>query len=328
MNVAVRKRRGRPAISTIILSACALSLSALIGASYVRGRASPRFELRTKKSDLLFWGGLASFALSSTWPLENFGREYFAVHQMEFLVLRILAPIMIALSSPYGILMRGIPSRARLMVVRPISSQPLVRNGRRFIRTPAVTLSLYLASLFVWAVPEFQDAALANSAVALLLHFSLFGSGLLFWSRVFDGRAGPRSIAYGVRLMMLWLAILGQIAIGAATALKSTIWYPAYGQILSGETVGGILLWIPASILTLFGLLRVIDCWGRHETRLDLKRKAWSASNSAILLYPQTGQALRTMAAPKNKRVALGLVGFVLFVFFATLAQGIGYRLS
>jgi hypothetical protein len=61
---------------------------------------------------------------------------------------------------------------------------------------------------------------------------------------------------------------------------------------------------------------------------LDLKRKAWSPSNSAILLYPQTAQALRTIAAPKNKRVALGLIAFALFVFLSTLGQGIAYHLS
>jgi putative membrane protein len=283
---------------------------------------------RSARSDFLFWAGLALFAASSTWPLESFGHEYFAVHQIEFVALRIVAPILIALSHPGTVLLRGVPLSLRHAVLSPTPSRQIIRGGRETAGKPAITLTLYLASLFLWAVPEFQEAALTSGGVALLLHFSLFGSGLLFWSRIFDSRTGPRAISHGVRLMMLWLAILGQIAVGAPTALKSTIWYPAYRGSLSGEMVGGFLLWIPASILTLLALLAVIHSWGRHETQLDLKRKAWSPSNSAILLYPQTAQALRTIAAPKNKRVALGLIAFALFVFLSTLGQGIAYHLS
>lgn len=278
---------------------------------------------RSAKSDFLFWAGLVAFAASSTWPLEQWGREYFAVHQVEFLALRIVSPMLIALSCPGMVLLRGIPGRLREML-----GPGLPLAVRRILQRPAPVLLFYLASLFLWAIPGFQDAALTNVGVALLLHFSLFASGLLFWSRIVDARTGPRAIGHGVRLMMLWLAMLGQISVGAATALKSAIWYPAYGDRLADEAVGGILLWIPASILTLLALLFVIHSWGRHETRLDLRRRAWSPSNSAILLYPETAQALRAMAAPKNRRLALGLIAFVLFVFLATLAQGIGYRLS
>lgn len=320
-----RRRRGGPAMSIIILTLATLSLSGMLGAFYMRGRSSRRIAGRLAKSDFLFWAGLASFAASSTWPLERLGREYFAVHQVEFLALRIVAPILIALSCPGMILLRGIPGRL-MEKLRP--GLPLLRHTHRMIQRPASVLLLYLASLFLWAIPAFQDAALTNAAVALLLHFSLFASGLLFWTRIIDVRTGPRAIGHGVRLMMLWLAILGQIAVGAATALKSTVWYPAYGDGLPDEVVGGVLLWIPASIVTLFAILFVIHSWGRHETRLDLRRRTWSPSNSAILLYPETAQALRAIAAPKNRRLALGLIAFVLFVFLATLAQGIGYRLS
>jgi putative membrane protein len=315
-------------MSIIILTLATLSLSGMLGAFYMRGRSSRRMARRSAKSDFLFWVGLASFAASSTWPLERLGREYFAVHQVEFLALRIVAPMLIALSRPGMVLVRGSPGRLRDRVIRPAVSLPLLRHARRVIQRPASVLLLYLASLFLWAIPAFQDAALTNAAVALLLHFSLFASGLLFWSRIVDARTGPRAISHGVRLMMLWLAILGQIAVGAATALKSTVWYPAYGDGLSDEVLGGVLLWIPASIVTLLAILLVIHSWGRHETRLDLRRRTWSPSNSAILLYPETAQSLRAIAAPRNRRVALGLIAFVLFVFLATLAQGIGYRLS
>ena len=48
---------------------------------------------------------------------------------------------------------------------------------------------------------------------------------------------------------------------------------------------------------------------------MDARRRRWSPSNSAILLYPETARALREMTRDKNRRLAVGLMGFVLLVF-------------
>lgn len=134
-------------------------------------------------------------------------------------------------------------------------------------------------------------------------------------------------------MMMLWFAILAQILIGSSTSLKTSIWYPAYGTSswlggrLNDEAIGGIFLWIPSSLLTLLGMLVVIHLWGRHETFLDLKRTSWSPSNSAILLYPQSPRSLRQMAAPKNRRVALSMLAFSLFIFSAVFVVAFAHRL-
>jgi putative membrane protein len=188
-------------------------------------------------------------------------------------------------------------------------------------------LLIYLATLILWAIPDLQDHALRNAVVALLLHASLFLSGLLFWSRIFDRGAGPRAVSHGSRLMMLWFAILAQILVGSATSMKTRIWYPAYRAGLADEAIGGILLWIPSSLLTLLGLIFVIHLWGRHETRLDLRRTTWSPSNSVILLYPESARSLRAMAAPKNKQMALSMLAFAAFIFAAAITTAFAYRL-
>lgn len=305
-----------------------LTISLLLGALFARGRAARRGQQRRAWRDLAFVAGVGLFACSSAWPLEAIAHDRFSVHEVEFLALRIAAPMLIALSHPLTTLFRGMLRRAG---GAPLLRRPwgrLVRRGARLLGRAPLALLAYLATLFLWAVPELQDRALASTPIALFLHLSLFVTGLLFWSRIFDTRSGPRAVPHGTRLMMLWLAILAQILIGSATSLKSAIWYPAYGGGMADEAVGGILLWIPSSLLTLIGLLFVVHLWGRHETRLDLRRTSWSPSNSAILLYPQTARALRTLAAAKNRRLALSMLAFVLFIFSAALIVAVAYRFS
>lgn len=300
----------------------------IAAALYLRGHRCSRSPWR----DASFAIGIVLLIASSVWPVESLARAYFAVHELDFLSLRIVAPMLIALSHPAGTLLRGVPRRWRTIVIARPLSNTVVRTSWRVARTPPVALLAYLAALYIWAIPILQDAALRHVAVALSLHVSLFVTGLLFWSRIFDRRPEPHGMRHSVRLLMLWLAILSQIVIGSATTLKRTLWYPGYGfeghHALADEMVGGILLWIPSSFLTLLGLLLVVDMWGRHETRMDLRRTQWSPSNSAILLYPQTAHALREMAAPKNRRTAVAMGAFALFILTAAFVVATVYRYS
>ncbi|HEX7692984.1 MAG TPA: hypothetical protein VF409_00735, partial [Sphingomonas sp.] len=66
-----------------------------------------------------------------------------------------------------------------------------------------------------------------------------------------------------------------------------------------------------------------IDRWGRHETRMDEKRRRWTPSNSAILLYPETAAALRAMVRTKNRRLAIGMIGFVALIFCAAFGSAV-----
>lgn len=283
--------------------------------------------------DYAFAAGLIIALASSTWPLEHLARHHFDLHQAMFLGLRIAGPMLIALSHPAGTLLRGTPRGLRGGLIAPALRNRTVREGWRLVRMPATALGLYLGTLFAWSVPAWQDAALLMPAIALLLHLSMFLAGMVFWTRIFDRRPAPHGLRHGVRLMMLWLAILGQILVGSATTLKSVPWYPGYAAVpvpmldlMRDEMVGGFLLWIPSSLVTLLGLIAVVDMWGRHETRMDARRTAWSPSNSAILLYPTSSEGLRTMAQPKNRVLALSMALFALFILSATLLVGLGYR--
>jgi putative membrane protein len=276
--------------------------------------------------------GLSLFLLSVEWPFEAWAHRLFYVHQIGFVIARILAPMLLAASRPIGLLVAGLPRREGQGHLRKLLGDPTGRTIWRTIRHPVSLVIIYIGALYFWEIPGAQAAALAHSAIGYFMHFSLLFAGLLFWGRVLDRRAAPFGLGHGVRLMMIWLAILAQLPLGAYITLKSSVLYSAYdigprlGMVapLIDQQRGGFFIWIPSALLTLLGLLVVIDKWGRHETLMDLKRTRWSSSNSAILLYPQTGLALRQMAEVKNRRLAIGMATFVVLIFAAVMGTVTG----
>jgi putative membrane protein len=163
------------------------------------------------------------------------------------------------------------------------------------------------------------------------MHVTLLAAGLLFWWRVFDMRPPPMGLSYGTRLMMLWIATLAQIGLGAYITLKSEVLYAAYdatGRLfeikpLADELIGGFIIWVPSSMMCLLAAILVIHLWGVEETRADEQRLAWPASHSAALRYPTTGAELVAQARPKNRMLAIGVVAFAISIFGLAIFVGV-----
>lgn len=276
--------------------------------------------------------GLALFFISLQWPFAKWSHELFSVHQVGILIARILTPALIALAQPAGLFIVGLPRSVRNKLLKPGVSASSVRLVWRLVAHPAVALCIYVGALYFWETPAMQEAAVTQAGLGLIMHLTLLLAGLLFWTRIFERRPTPHGPSHAVRLMMLLLAILTQIALGAFITIKTTIFYNAYVAAeqaalvnpIADESRGGFFIWVVSSFLSLIGIIAVADMWGRHETRMDAKRTRWSSSNSAILLYPRTGKALREMARIKNRGLAIGLAAFALLMFTAICGIVVG----
>lgn len=305
----------------------------LVGTMYASGARRRAVVERpvAMQRHILFGAGLILFLLSIEWPFADWAHELFSVHQIGIMVARIVAPILIVAARPAGLLIAGLPPATRRRLLKPGLSAPSVRTGWRLVSHPLTATALYVFTLYFWEFPAIQDEAVTASAIGLIMHFTLLATGLLFWSRVFERRPAPHAPGHGWRLMMIWIAMLGQILIGAYLTAKESIYYPFYTPTrhllgmpgMVDEVTGGFLIWVPCSFLSLLALIVVIDQFGRHETRMDEKRKRWTPSNSAILLYPTTAAALRAMTRVKNNRMRIGLIAFALAVFYIVIGSAI-----
>ena len=307
--------------------------SLLIGSLYASGlaRRSRIAEPSSWWRHAAFVAGLAAIFVALQSPVDPIAEWLFLMHQIQHLLLRTVGPMLIALAWPQGVLVAGLPSPLRRAWLAPIAGRGIVRAIFSAVGHPVVATTIFIGSLYFWQIPRYHNLGLVNEAVHYGMHLSMLLAGLLFFWRVFDRRPAPQGLRYGVRLMMLWLVILANIVIGAYTTIKSAVLYHAYGiqgrlfgyTPLADEQLGGIIIWIPGSMMCVVAVLIVIHTWGRHETRVEDKRASWIQSGRESFPQSNTASAFMEQQRPKNKALALGFGIFVVAVFAAAIFLGV-----
>lgn len=305
----------------------------LVAALYSRGL----WRLRHKTGGMRIWrhvsffAGLIAVFLALQSPIDPIAERNFLVHQIQHLLIRMVAPMLIFLSAPQGMLVAGMPDVVQRRVLGPVISNNIIRSAVDVLVQPATATFFFIGVLYFWQVPEIHNVALLNDYVHYLMHISLFAAGMLFFWRIFDLRPAPMGTRYGVRLMMLWVMILSNIILGSYLAFKTLVFYPAYDELgrlwytaLTDEQLGSITIWIPNSMMGLISLLIVVHMWGRQETRDDDRRVAKLAHHGYGWNAPPMRSAdLIAQAAPRNRVMAFGFAAFVLCVFAAVIMIGV-----
>jgi putative membrane protein len=275
----------------------------------------------------LFGVGFVFIALQS--PIDPMADRLFWMHQVQHMLLRIVGPMLIALSEPANFLIAGLPRSLRRAILAPMLSSRATMGFFRQLGRPSIATLLFVISLYFWEIPSIHDAAILNDGIHYIMHVTMLAAGLLFFVRIFDARPAPKGISYGIRLMMLWISVLTNLLLGALTALKPVAIYSAYdiaGRLfdtpaVSDEQVGGVLIWIPSNMMCLLAILLTVHAMGVDEERRDTRHRQLlrSGSNSAAQEWPITGAELITRSRAKNRQMAFGFIGFSATIFATTI---------
>ena len=253
--------------------------SLLVAALYVAGlrRLHARAAGPSAWRALGFLGGVGLLFLALQSPLDALSEHSFFFHQIQHLLVHSVAPMLIMLAAPQGALVAGSPAALRRFVIAPAMTNHVLRAAFRFLSRPAAASLLFIGTLFAWQYPAYHDIAVLDDGVHYAMHVSMLFAGLVFFWSVFDSRPAPLGAGYGVRLAMLTVAILSSILLGAITTFKPAPLYTAYDTLgrlwdlgaLTDERLGGMIIWIPGSMMCAVAALVVIRFWGGHEHRLD-----------------------------------------------------------
>ncbi|MDZ7748619.1 MAG: cytochrome c oxidase assembly protein [Halofilum sp. (in: g-proteobacteria)] len=292
----------------------------VVGLWYGRG-AGVRRGRRSAHEPLLVAAGLVTVAVALLSPVDPLGERSYTMHQVQHLLLRSVAPLLLFVASPAATFVAGAPRALRRLGGGLGGPGPLrvVLHG---ILHPVTVTALFIAAAWTWQWPPYFTAALRDEVVHDWMHFTMLGSGLLFWWRVFDDR--PSAPGYGQRVVMLWAATVANIVLGAILTLKGGVIYPVYAELgrywLSGvtdEVLGGLVVWIPGSQMALIGLLLVIHRWGRRESRRASTHPEGTRGRTGA--RGATGETAATPAvgaAIRRQALGLGLLSVTVVLIF------------
>jgi putative membrane protein len=217
---------------------------------------------------VLAWIAIA-VALSP--PIDELSDTWLAAHMVQHELLMVVAAPLAVLGAPIVALLWATPAHIRLPVLSALR-RPAVVTIWSALTAPACVFVLHAAALWGWHLPALYDYALAHEAVHVLEHACFFGTALLFWWGLAHGRYGW--MGYGAAVVYVFATVVHAGVLGALLTLSPRVWYAPYliahpsGLTpLEDQQIAGLVMWVPAGLITAAGGLAFFAAWVRESDR-------------------------------------------------------------
>lgn len=201
----------------------------------------------------------------------------FFTHRAQHLVLHHAAPFLIALAAPLPVLADGLPTRIRHFPGGSLATR-LLRPAYRTLQHPLIAPMLFVGLIYFWLIPEIHFDAMLSSGLYQVMNWSMVLDGLLFWWLILDRRSPQQGgLGYGKRIALLVAVIPPQILLGAYIAFSQEVMFDVYevcGRAwplapLDDQRLGGLLTWVPATMMSAIGVLVILSFLNRDAHKKD-----------------------------------------------------------
>jgi len=261
---------------------------------------------------MAFPAGLAAVFVALQSPVDAVASHLYRMHQIQHGLLRMIGPLLMLAAVPHATISAGVPRRMRKGLVSWAAGSNVLRATGRLLTRPVTATALFILVAWFWQIPPMHNASVLNEALHYVMHVTMLVGGILFFWVLLDPRDAPKGAPHGRRAVMLAVAFLAQIVLGALMTMKPMVLYPAYDILgrmpgiapLTDEIAGGFIQWAPSCMMFLPALFLVVYHWNGLEER---RWARMSRSNSAALAMPQTAEEMWMAVRAKNARLGLSL---------------------
>jgi putative membrane protein len=240
---------------------------------YLRGLAlTPTAAQPSLARRIAFFAGLVAIYAVLETRFEYLAEHQFFFNRIQHVTMHHLGPFLLALSWPGETLARGAPGW-----LTRLTHHRVVRGTLCVVQQPVIAGTLFVGLIFFWLIPPIHFRAMIDPRLFTLMNWSMVVDGLLFWFLVLDPRPSPPArVSFGVRVALAGLVMFPQIAGGAIIALARSDIYPYYdlcGRIfpdlgpLYDQTIGGVIIWIPPSMMSVLAVVLVLNLLRKSEER-------------------------------------------------------------
>lgn len=235
---------------------------------------------------LTFWCGMATMYLTLHTYLDFYAEHEFFMHRLQQLLLHHIVPLIIVASCPGSVLRAGLPLSWRVHLLRPAQRSLAWRVISGVLFNPVVATLLFVLFILIWLVPSLQTLAMLDWRVYRFMNWSMIISGFVYWWLVLDHRPHPpgRMVA-GMRVLSPGITMSPQILAGAIITFSRHDLYPIFEvcgraftfNVLTGQMIGGLIIWVPAAMVESIGALMAMQHWLRlsrsGRTRQDSRQR-------------------------------------------------------
>jgi putative membrane protein len=250
-----------------------LAIGVAYAIGYRRFSGLPHADQSYRLHNALFIVGYTALLIALISPLHSVGEEYFSVHMVQHLLLSVVAPPLLLLSSSMPVLLWALPRQDRAALGRLVTRPGPIRSALRTATKPLVALALFVATQWVWHQPVAYDWALTNTWAHYFEHISFFLTAVLFWWPVIGAPPLPSPLNYPMRIGYTFLAWLPNSLLGAGISLSRGPLYPFYVESARAtgndpsfdQQLAGLIMWVPGDVLFVSILFLLVVAYMQHE---------------------------------------------------------------
>jgi len=261
----------------IILSLGLAAMVHLVGRWRLKQRGSERLVRPWRSVSYLL--GLIVLWIALMSPIDILSGQFFFMHMIQHLLLVMIAPPLLLIANPMPIAMWGMPSGLRREVGRWLRPEATFRRAVRALTTPGLVWLYFVAAVVGWHDPNAYNATLEYDLVHDLEHLTFFFTAMLFWWHVIG--VAPhihKRLSQGVRVGYVLSVVPVTAVTGIVIAFASEPIYtyyttvPRLGNItvLEDQMLGGVIMWIPGSMMYIIAALVLISQLVRDEEQKKL----------------------------------------------------------
>lgn len=238
---------------------------------FLRGlaRTPTQARLSTGRRVAFLLGIIALYAVTQT-RFDYMAQHMFFMNRIQHVVMHHIGPFLIALGGAGKTINQGMPRWLRqLLARRPVESVI------RVLQQPALAAFLFVGLFYFWLIPPIHFRAMIDHRLYAVMNWSMVLDGILFWSLVLDPRPKPPArISFGTRIALSIGVMFPQIILGALITFSTRDLYPFYdlcGRLfpsigaLEDQLIGGIVIWIPPSMMSVIGALVVLRAFQVYD---------------------------------------------------------------
>jgi len=240
---------------------------------YVRGLLrAPAAERPGRARQVAFLGGVGIIYAVLQTHFVYLAQHMFFLNRLQHLAMHHLGPFLVALSWPAETMLLGMPGGLR----RHLEAAP-VRIFLRVVQTPLVGGVLFVGLIALWLQPTIHFHAMISPLLYDVMNWSMVLDGLLFWFFALDPRPSlPAPSSFVARLATVLLVMFPQILMGARITFGTHPLYSYYdlcGRLfpqisaLHDQHLGGLIVWIPSSMMSSVALMLIMNNIRLHEDR-------------------------------------------------------------
>ncbi|GAA2794358.1 cytochrome c oxidase assembly protein [Kitasatospora paracochleata] len=261
------------------LVGCALALGLYVAGTVRLVRRGDRWPV----GRLIAWVlGVATILLVTNTGLNDYGMVLFSAHMMQHMVLSMLSPILLLLGAPITLALRALRPAPKGSGRGPREVLVALLHSRyvRVISHPAVTIPLFVASLYVLYFTPLFDFLMRYRIghIGMMAHF--LAVGMLFFWPIMGVDPGPNRPGFVMRIIELFMGMPFHAFFGVAVMMASSELVTTFSgaaappgtNLLNDQKIAGGITWAFGEIPTAIVLIALTLQWARSEERQARRR--------------------------------------------------------